>query len=184
MIDEKIIKYASPTLAGIKTGSLFKIYLNEVNNLDDTLLFYNSIFSKFNINMFVLYKTNSYILIYLYRINSLKKDLNNNKSLKLLIDLGYPVNNLDSILSYLKLRFETLKRTPHELGLFLGYPLEDVLGFIHNKGMNFKLSGCWKVYDNEEKCKIIFDSYKKCKYNNMKLFYMGFSLESLIYKPD
>ena len=27
---------------------------------------------------------------------------------------------------------------PHEIGLFLGYPPEDVLGFIENKGEFFK----------------------------------------------
>ena len=34
MIDKLLIKYASPTLAGIKTGNLFKVYKSDEINLD------------------------------------------------------------------------------------------------------------------------------------------------------
>lgn len=42
---------------------------------------------------------------------------------------------------------------PHEIGLFLGYPVKDVEGFIENKGENFLLCGCWKVYSNAGRAK-------------------------------
>lgn len=51
---------------------------------------------------------------------------------------------------------------PHEIGLFLGYPLEDVKGFIENKADCSKCSGCWKVYGNEEKALKLFEKYQKC----------------------
>ncbi len=35
---------------------------------------------------------------------------------------------------------------PHEIGVFLGYPLADVIGFIQNRGKNFTACGYWKVY--------------------------------------
>lgn len=35
---------------------------------------------------------------------------------------------------------------PHEIGVFLGYPLGDVVGFIENRGKNFTCCGCWKSY--------------------------------------
>ena len=37
---------------------------------------------------------------------------------------------------------------PHEMGVLLGYPAEDVRGFIENKGKNFLYTGYWKVYKN------------------------------------
>lgn len=44
---------------------------------------------------------------------------------------------------------------PHEMGLLLGYPVEDVVGFVDNKGKNFLYSGYWKVYKNmKEKVKL------------------------------
>ena len=42
---------------------------------------------------------------------------------------------------------------PHEVGLFLGYPPEDVEGFIENKACSCKLTGYRKVYSDEEKAK-------------------------------
>lgn len=52
---------------------------------------------------------------------------------------------------------------PHEIGLFLGYPIEDVKGFIENKAECAKCVGCWKVYGDEEKAQKAFDKYKKCE---------------------
>lgn len=49
---------------------------------------------------------------------------------------------------------------PHEIGLFLGYPLEDVKGFIENKADSSKCSGCWKVYGNEQKALKLFEKYE------------------------
>ena len=39
---------------------------------------------------------------------------------------------------------------PHEMGLLLGYPPEDVEGFILQNGRNALCSGYWKVYENAE----------------------------------
>ena len=38
---------------------------------------------------------------------------------------------------------------PHEVGLFLSYPPEDVKGFIAHRANDFKCAGLWKVYGNE-----------------------------------
>ena len=39
---------------------------------------------------------------------------------------------------------------PHEMGLLLGYPPEDVEGFILQNGRNALCSGYWKVYEDAE----------------------------------
>ena len=39
---------------------------------------------------------------------------------------------------------------PHEIGLFLGYPIDDVVAFIANKGRNCLCCGCWKCYTDAE----------------------------------
>ena len=52
---------------------------------------------------------------------------------------------------------------PHEIGIFLGYPLEDVDGFITHQGENCKLCGCWKVYGNVEQARRTFANYEKCR---------------------
>ena len=52
---------------------------------------------------------------------------------------------------------------PHEVGVFLDYPLEDVIGFIENAGANYKLCGCHKVYGDEVKAARTFSNYAKCR---------------------
>ena len=44
---------------------------------------------------------------------------------------------------------------PHEIGLFLGYPLEDVLGFWLSGGRNCIMEGEWKVYSDRERARAI-----------------------------
>lgn len=46
---------------------------------------------------------------------------------------------------------------PHEMGLLLGYPIEDVVGFMEHSGKEYLYSGYWKVYENVS----IYEIYKK-----------------------
>ena len=48
---------------------------------------------------------------------------------------------------------------PHEIGAFLEYPIEDVRGFLKNKGENYLYSGYWKVYHNVNNTKKLFEYY-------------------------
>ena len=68
---------------------------------------------------------------------------------------------------------------PHEIGLFLGYPIDDVISFIENKGKNFKCCGCWKVYHDEDNAKKTFEKYKKCTNIYCKKYLQGSSLKRL-----
>ena len=38
---------------------------------------------------------------------------------------------------------------PHEIGIFLEYPLMDVKGFLEHNGADYIYSGYWKVYTDE-----------------------------------
>ena len=71
--------------------------------------------------------------------------------------------SLEKDLNRLSKRIAEESEFPHEIGIFLGYPTEDVEGFIANKGDNFKLCGCWKVYGDEEKAKRLFINYDRCR---------------------
>ena len=54
------------------------------------------------------------------------------------------------------------KDLPHEIGLFLGYPAEDVSGFIRHGARCAKCVGTWKVYGDEESARKKFALYQKC----------------------
>ena len=49
------------------------------------------------------------------------------------------------------------------MGLFLGYPPEDVEGFCRHGGRNDKLSGPWKVYGRVEEARARFRAFHRCR---------------------
>lgn len=86
------------------------------------------------------------------------------KSRKLLESFGYDSRmTLEQQLERLSGRISASEDFPHEIGLFLGYPVDDVTGFIQNKGRNYLLCGYWKVYSDENRARRIFSNYDKCR---------------------
>ena len=68
---------------------------------------------------------------------------------------------------------------PHEVGLFLSYPPEDVKGFIDHRANGFKCAGLWKVYGDEAKAQALFAKFKKCTEIYCALWQTGSKLEQL-----
>ena len=68
---------------------------------------------------------------------------------------------------------------PHDIGIFLAYPLEDVIGFMKNHGGNYCCLGCWKAYGNAEAAERRFDLYRKCRRIYLSCYRRGFSLSRL-----
>ena len=99
-----------------------------------------------------------------YSEKLLKKRLADNAVRSVLAKYGYPEKySLEECLDRLSKRIRESDIFPHEIGVFLGYPVEDVEGFIENKGENFKLCGAWKVYGSVENAKRTFANYDKCR---------------------
>lgn len=62
---------------------------------------------------------------------------------------------------------------PHEIGVFLGYPLESVVGFIRHRGKCFTCCGCWKSYGDPAAARQHFDQLAKCTAVYLRLFHSG-----------
>ena len=97
---------------------------------------------------------------------------------KLLESLGYDPNNMSLCIKRLMEELST-GDFPHEIGVFLGYPLEDVLGFIRNKGQNFKSVGMWKVYGDKKRCEMLFEKYRNCTSSYIRAYDRGNTIERL-----
>lgn len=91
-------------------------------------------------------------------------------------ELGYKSGSVHSLLRKLGAKISCSQDFPHEIGIFLGYPLADIQGFIKNKGKNCKCSGYWKVYDDVEHAKRLFDAYNKCRDRLLKAVAEGVPL--------
>ena len=109
----------------------------------------------------------------------LEKELKQPGVLELLERYGYENSDIDSCMKHLKYRLLKCTCFPHEIGVFLGYPLEDVKGFIDNKGKNCESCGVWKVYCNREEKDKLFQKFKKCKDVYLQVFYEGRELPKM-----
>ena len=69
---------------------------------------------------------------------------------------------------------------PHEMGIALGYPLEDVEGFIRNSGEHFLYSGYWKVYGNLPEKLRLFRYYENAREHLVKLVFGGRHISDII----
>lgn len=89
-------------------------------------------------------------ILYLYRERELVMYLHAEEIRDFLKEYGYMSDNLDDMLEHLSNRICLYSNGnaafPHEIGIFLEYPLMDVKGFLENDGKNFIYSGYWKVY--------------------------------------
>ena len=118
-------------------------------------------------------------LVYVYRKKKLEQDLQCEGACALLKDCGYECQETDCCIRQLQERFFEKDGFPHEVGLFLGYPLDDVTGFIEQKGKNYKCCGIWKVYGNEKQTQMLFRKLKKCSEIYRRLWADGRSILQL-----
>ena len=86
---------------------------------------------------------------------------------------------IDARIAHLKKRICEAQGFPHEIGLFLGYPPEDVEGFMEYGGRNYKLNGYWKVYSDEYRARTLFERYTKCRDAVCRRLMSGYTLGQL-----
>ena len=98
----------------------------------------------------------------MYRPAQLEEDLKDREGRKILQDAGYRKITVEYCVRRLRQRFLHSSEFPHEIGLFLGYPSEDVKGYILHNGNGSKYVGYWKVYGDVTCAKKIFARYKAC----------------------
>lgn len=162
MSDDLVISQCAPTLAGIKTANMFSAQYTSRDEVKDSLRRLNGTLIPHGMRIVLLRYMKSRVLLYLYRPDALSRDLSDSAAQEILRSCGYPCGGSERCLSCLIGRLRNNEEFPHEVGLFLGYPPEDVRGFIENRAEGFKLIGCWKVYGDVESAKKKFASFESC----------------------
>ena len=164
MSEQILVRHCSPTLAGLKTGNMFTCEHTSHEDVREFIRALNHRLKKKGLRVLPLRFGDKKALIYIYRPTRLTRDLQNSLASMLLSQRGYDGMSPERCIIQLirKLResaeFDRME-FPHEIGLFLGYPPEDVHGFIENKD-NFKCVGAWKVYGDEAAAQLTFAKYK------------------------
>ncbi|MCH5299999.1 MAG: DUF3793 family protein [Ruminococcus sp.] len=179
MIENYLIKHCSPTLASLKTAGLFSFSYLSKNNLNCQIEFCNNMLNPKGVYVTVLKDNGASALIYVYRRKNLIKDLAQEGVYNLMKKYGYIYTDIDYAIKKLKRRFMFSSTFPHEIGLFLGYPLSDVIGFIEHSGKQSKATGYWKVYGDVTYAMDKFNKYNKCRRVYEKLYQSGTSIQKL-----
>ncbi|MBQ9617284.1 MAG: DUF3793 family protein [Oscillibacter sp.] len=169
--------HCAPTLAGLKPASLFHWAGDP-----DSLSAWRRKLAAYGLSLRSLKRCpDGGCLLYLYRLRWLTRILAETDNAAFLRAYGYPSDaDAETALRRLCERLDSAATFPHEIGVFLGYPLEDVRGFIENGGQNYTCCGCWKAYGDPEIARRRFARYRRCTEIYCKNLRMGVALERLI----
>ena len=177
MSNETLIRFCAPTMASLKTGSMFNCAYDSREEMTGDLRCLNRRLGRKGLRIVPLRWRDGKALLYLYRPKRLERDLRDPLAGALLSECGYS-GNAGACLMRLISRMQAEADFPHEVGLFLGYPPADVEGFIHRREA-FKLSGLWKVYDDVEGAIRQFDRCRHCTEVYLNCLSRGISLDRL-----
>ena len=182
-IETQIALQCAPLISGLKVSNLLIISAE-----DEALV--RVILRRSGISFFRLLRTGEKVTFLLFRKNPLEAYLKQQEVEAMLAEAGYAELSLGNILSTFQKRYAHYMsaggRFPHEMGLLLGYPAEDVKGFVENEGKNFLYSGYWKVYADVEEKRRLFQKFENVKETVIQLLSYGVGIQDIldIYKDE
>ena len=148
--DLLLAEHSAPVLAGLKTANLISCRKEWYPDLPEMLTVYQQAFAARGICFRILCSCDYRFLLLIYRPERLLKDLESVQVRELLQRYRYPMyKGLDALIDH--------------LSEFLGYPIEDVYGFIEQQGKDCKLSGYWKVYGDVQAARRLFRQFDRCR---------------------
>lgn len=99
-------------------------------------------------------------LFYVYNAAMTEALLRDAERAEFLESRGYDCASLHSAVAELRARIRRGGEFPHEIGVFLGYALDDVKAFIADPAGGELIAGYWKVYSDVPAKKKLFGAYR------------------------
>ncbi len=176
-----LVRQCAPTLAGIKPGSLFCRTADSLETTREKVRVWDEKLRPLGLAVEILLERpeTTSTIVYVYRPSHLERILTYSGCRSFLSSVGYQLLDMASMLGQLSCRLRTQPDFPHEIGIFLGYPLRDVIGFIENRGKNFTCCGFWKSYSNPVSIQKCFDCYRRCIDTYVQQYEQGIPIEVL-----
>ena len=170
VFSEILVRMAGAVIAGVKPAAIFTLPMRAFaagkwrqlsrRALDEALRAYAEALPAYGVELSVLYRTDRRVYLLVWRPDDLDRVLADPAHLLILREQGYCGAGRRELLGELRRRlvdyylaFDRGERTefPHEIGVFLGYPSEDVRGFM--AGEKATCSGAWHAYGDEQVAK-------------------------------
>lgn len=169
----QVVTQCAPVLKGVKISNLISAKAGTWRQVRQYL-------KGCRVICVLLYADAGKEVLYLYRYELLERHLKQKQVREFLIQYGYEKLDVTNVLARLRRRYQRYAgmgmEFPHELGILLEYPVEDVEGFIVNRGQNSLLAKYWKVYHNREHAEKIFRRYDEAKERAMEEIIKGYPL--------
>lgn len=179
MLENLIAYHCGPALSGIKPSNIVSCQKKLIPNIKNEIQKLNNQLNKNDIYLEIICECDRRALVMVYRKKVMEEHLNKRNNKKFLINFGY--SEKGSISDYIKRLKKRLSYDsfPHEIGVFLGYPLYDIYCFINKTENDCLLTGEWKVYHNAEAAKKLFHRYSSCRNALVRKILKGNSLEQI-----
>ena len=179
--ERSVAYHCAPALVGLKPACLISLPAADYPALPRLAAAYSRRLEDRGIRMEVLCRCRRRFLLLVYRPELLERCLRSHRVAELLEEAGYPAGvSCAVLLGCLSSRIAAEGDFPHELGLFLGYPPEDVVGFMASGGSGCRLCGEWKVYQDVEGARRQFQKFALCRSALCGRLERGYSLLSLL----
>ena len=148
-------RHCGVTFAGLKIASLVSLRKGE----EDVVQTLSHRFAGKGFAFRLLREDEERLLVFVFHRARLEKYLLSADVRAFLARFGYGYASAEEALAQLKCRMKG--EFPHEIGVFLGYPLGDVCGFLQDPG-GCVLCGAWKVYENADEAARTFERFRRC----------------------
>ena len=160
-IELQLAFQCAPLITGLKVSNLFQIDSRHYKRLCEIL-------DKSNFSFCGLGGRNGSVSLLIYQKEWLEQFLQQEEVRILMHRLGYRDLHLERVLTKFRSRYirymQKKQQFPHEMGVLLGYPPEDVEGFIIYEGKKLRL----------------FAQYDKAREWLLDLLYCGVGMEDIV----
>jgi hypothetical protein len=159
--DETVMDCSASALCGIKPSCLFSLRRSMYEK--EKIREWSRLFKKDGRYITALPGQTGRIPFFIYDRYLLEKQCTSYCVKEYLGIKKYPVESrFYAVLAELLHRLSGEQAFPHEVGIFLGYPLEDVKAFEVMSGRACRYSGFWKVYGDVGTAQKQMEVYKSC----------------------
>ena len=160
---KRILQMIGPVILGSKPAEIVNIPgSNDEKNIKLSQI--KSFFSNCcNVKFTIITTHNGGKRVLFINEKSMEKALDNKRCINFLKFVGYPKDyELNNYMDELVNRLES-EEFPHEIGVFLGYPLKDVLGFMGYGNNELVEIKNWRIYGDKEVSYEVYNSFLRDK---------------------
>ncbi len=161
--EQTVIHLGAPTLCGVKPASLISVSKEVLFCEYKKIILWNKILESGQKKIKIARRGERLFLLFIYDEKLVQEIISKPGVLAYLNSKGYSAETeISSMVNELLRRLSCSPVFPHEIGIFLGYPLEDVIGYEKYSGRETKFCGAWAVYGNVAEAVKKMTLYKKC----------------------